>query len=270
MRILSLGAGVQSSTLALMMAKGEIEPAAHAVFADTQAEPEHVYRWLDWLEPLLPFPVHRVTAGSLKDDFLATLTGEKTRCGQPPFFVRNPDNDGTPVSDSSGMLWRKCTKEYKLNPIRKKVRELSGGKPVDQIIGISLDEYMRMKPSRVKYITNVYPLVDMRITRYGCLNWMAEHYPGHVPPKSACYFCPYTHNLRWRDMKMNDPDSWKQATEFDDALRLRRTAKLAAGIKGVIFVHRSMTPLRDVDLRTATDMGQGDMFTNECEGMCGV
>lgn len=47
--ILSLGAGVQSSTLALMAAAGEITPMPQAaIFADTQAEPASVYKWLDW------------------------------------------------------------------------------------------------------------------------------------------------------------------------------------------------------------------------------
>lgn len=35
MRILSLGAGVQSSTLALMAEHGEIEKPDYAIFADT-------------------------------------------------------------------------------------------------------------------------------------------------------------------------------------------------------------------------------------------
>ena len=49
--VLSLGAGVQSSTLALMAAAGEVTPMPDAaIFADTQAEPAGVYRWLDWLE----------------------------------------------------------------------------------------------------------------------------------------------------------------------------------------------------------------------------
>ena len=67
--IISLGAGVQSSALALMAAKGEITPMPDfAIFADTQAEPQSVYRWLDWLETQLPFPVHRVTKGDLTVD----------------------------------------------------------------------------------------------------------------------------------------------------------------------------------------------------------
>jgi len=64
--VISLGAGVQSSTIALMAAHGEIAPMPDAaIFADTQAEPVSVYRWLDWLETQLQFPVHRVTAGNL-------------------------------------------------------------------------------------------------------------------------------------------------------------------------------------------------------------
>ena len=56
--VLNLGAGVQSSCLALMAAMGEVKPMPDfAVFADTQAEPKSVYDWLDWLEKQLPFPV---------------------------------------------------------------------------------------------------------------------------------------------------------------------------------------------------------------------
>jgi hypothetical protein len=63
---ISLGAGVQSSTLALMAAAGEITPMPEAaVFADTQREPKAVYEWLKWLETQLPFPVLRVTKGDL-------------------------------------------------------------------------------------------------------------------------------------------------------------------------------------------------------------
>ncbi|MBK8468162.1 MAG: hypothetical protein IPL32_20295 [Chloracidobacterium sp.] len=98
--IISLGAGVQSSTMALMAAHGEITPIPDcAIFADTQAEPQSVYTWLDWLEKELPFPVYRVTKGSLavvsttirrsKNDKLYTN-------GQPPAFMmlRRGKNNG--------------------------------------------------------------------------------------------------------------------------------------------------------------------------------
>lgn len=56
--ILSLGAGVQSSAMALMAAVGEVTPMpAFAVFADTGDEPDDVYTWLERLRQLLPFRV---------------------------------------------------------------------------------------------------------------------------------------------------------------------------------------------------------------------
>lgn len=268
LRVLSLGAGWQSSALALMAAAGEIGPMPDlAIFADTVNEKRATYRYLaEHIEPNVPFPVHHVSAGDLAADFLAALAGDVTRCGQPPFFVRNPDNDGTPAADSGGMLWRKCTKEYKLQPIRAKVREASGGRAVEQWIGISLDEAHRMRDSGVQYIKNRYPLVEARLTRGDCAQWLLRHgFP--LPPKSACYFCPYTSDEHWRAMKRDEPEEWDRACAFDDALRARRVTKLAAGIKGEIFVHRSMRPLRDADLGDESTL---DMFGNECEGMCGV
>ena len=66
LRVLSLGAGVQSTTLALMAAHGEIGPMPDcAIFADTGWEPKAVYEHLAWLGSLnvLPFPIHIVSAG---------------------------------------------------------------------------------------------------------------------------------------------------------------------------------------------------------------
>ena len=54
--ILSLGAGVQSSAMALMAMHGEILPNDDlvCVFSDTQAEPKSTYKHLDWLKKVLP------------------------------------------------------------------------------------------------------------------------------------------------------------------------------------------------------------------------
>ena len=57
--------------MALMAAHGEITPMPDAcIFSDTGAEPDSVYRYLDWLETVLPFPVHRVSYGDLTEDSL--------------------------------------------------------------------------------------------------------------------------------------------------------------------------------------------------------
>ena len=80
--IISLGAGVQSSTMSLMAKHGEITPMPKAaVFADTGGEPRKVYTWLDWLEKQLPFPVYRVDNGNLKEDIIAAVENKKRFAG---------------------------------------------------------------------------------------------------------------------------------------------------------------------------------------------
>ncbi len=104
--VLSLGAGVQSSCLALMIAKGEVKTKhdeIHAIFSDVGWEPPQVYSWLDELEKQLNFPVHRVNRGHLRNDLLASAKN-MTRIGNPPLYS---------LSDKGkkGMLRRICTYE---------------------------------------------------------------------------------------------------------------------------------------------------------------
>lgn len=61
LRVLSLGAGVQSTTLAYMVARGDLELIDFAVFADTGDEPARVYEHLDRLENVVPFEIIRVS-----------------------------------------------------------------------------------------------------------------------------------------------------------------------------------------------------------------
>jgi hypothetical protein len=35
-------------------------------------------------------------------------------------------------------------------------------------------------------------------------------------------------------------------------------------------MHRSLRPLDEVDFRNLEDMGQMNMFNEDCEGLCGV
>jgi hypothetical protein len=69
-------------------------------------------------------------------------------------------------------------------------------------------------------------------------------------------------------MRDADPVSWIDAVDFDHSLR--SGDQPAFGAKEPVYLHSSMIPLDQVDLSTAADRGQLDLFTNECEGMCGV
>lgn len=295
LRVLSLGAGVQSTTLALMAAHGEIGPMPDcAIFADTGWEPQAVYEHLDWLKSpnVLPFPIHIVSAGDLRADLLAGAQGE--RWASIPAFTRNvtPAGAELPVYDEDengdlvvvgsrilkaervgvGMIRRQCTGDYKIVPIRRKVRELLGiaGRrspktPVaEQWIGISLDEALRMKPSFEDWQVNRWPLIERHMTRHDCLRWLERHgYPR--PPKSACIGCPFHSDDHWRHMRDYDPDAWADAVWVDHAIRSG-----FRGIRGEVYLHRSAVPLDQADLTIDADRGQLDLWPNECEGMCGI
>lgn len=260
MRVISLGAGVQSTAMALMAAHGEIGPMPDcAIFADTGWEPKTVYEHLDRLETMLPFPVHRVSAGNLRSDAITGLTRRSGRFTAIPWFIRNADG-------SDGMGKRECTSHYKLEPIQRKIVAMHGGKRpkggTEMWIGISTDEAMRMKPSRVQYIVNRWPLIERLMNRRECMTWL-ERNGFAVPPKSACIGCPFHSNEHWRQIRAG-PIAWADALEVDKIIRKQ------AGFKGQQFMHSSRKPLDQVDLRTHLEAGQPDLFMNECEGMCGV
>lgn len=260
--LLSLGAGVQSSTMAMMAARGLITPMPRAaVFADTQDEPASVYRWLDWLESKLPFPVHRVTVGRLSDEEVRIRRSKKSgafyRRGLIPAYL----DGGAPV-------FRHCTQEFKLRPIYREYRRIAGIHPtcrtpqVTQWIGISADEAQRMKPSRKSWCVNRWPLVDLLMSRQNCREWFARHgYP--QPPRSACRFCPYHSDTEWSRLKTEEPKDFAQAVAFEQSVQ----AVCQQVGQAKVFLHRSLKPL---DVVAFASDHQPNLFDDECEGMCGV
>lgn len=261
MHFISLGAGVQSTALALMAAAGEITPMPDAaIFSDTRAEPKAVYDHLAWLQSgVLPFPIYVVK----EKDGLTYHLEEKGRFAGAPFFAKTPKGEG--------MLRRQCTREFKVQPIIRKVRELVGlapGRPgprapiVTQWIGFSTDEVVRATPSKIRWIQSRWPLLHKRMSRQDCLAWIAAHgFPR--PPRSACVFCPYKSNEEWRQLRDRHPEDWAEAVRVDRIIR--------DGVRGVrdpLYVHRSLVPLDQVDLSTPEDRGQLNMFGNVCDGVC--
>lgn len=155
-RVLSLGAGVQSSTLLLLSIRGELPKLDCAIFADTQYEPAAVYTHLDWLEGQAAeagIPIHRVTRGNIREDAIEFRQHRRSADGKRfasiPLFVKNGDG-------SQGRIWRQCTSEYKIEPVETFIkRELIGiahrqRAPrevlVEQWMGITFDESHRATP----------------------------------------------------------------------------------------------------------------------------
>ena len=273
LRVLSLGAGVQSSTLALMIHKGQIPMVDCAIFADTQAEPPKVYEWLKFIKKTVSYPVHIVTWRNLEKDVLDASQGEY-QAFTIPFYTKNKE------TEQKGMLMRQCTADYKIKPVTKKVRELLGYKKgervdlkevkVEMLLGISTDELRRMRMNRLRYIDNQYPLInDFGMSRQDCIAWMKDNgYP--MPAKSACYFCPFHSQSTWKEIKENDPELFQKAVEMDKKIRDQEKYKIKNKYKDELYLHRSCEPLD----KALEDDGQLDMFdgfNTICdEGMCGV
>lgn len=170
LRTISLGGGIQSSTMALMASSGEFEDMPDcAIFADTQWESGATYAYLDYLEKRLTFPLYRVTRGSLRKAaiFMANARyepgmGVGDHYAMIPFFMLS----------TGGMGRRTCTADYKIQPVAQKQRELLGVKKrcpvpkdtrVENWIGISTDEASRMKDSQFPWQINRWPLIEKEL-----------------------------------------------------------------------------------------------------------
>ena len=214
---IALGCGTQSSYLKECSERGihGVPRADFCIFADTGDEPKAVYEYLEYLKTLGCIPIHVVSAGHLSADCLDESTkrsclpvftpGDKAIYGAGS--IESADNELFPVEhrqiighvpdfDNPSLALRKCTYDYKIAPIEKKVRELMGykkgervKKKVRALIGISYDELLRMKPSGKKWIDNTWPLVDAALTRQQCIDGMVS-LGLKSPPSSACVYCP--------------------------------------------------------------------------------
>ena len=270
--IISLGAGVQSSTMALMAACGEITPMPDAaIFADTQDEPASVYKWLEWLIKELPFPVHQVTKGSLKAEALrmrVTKDGRVFARTDIPFFTKSDEGQ------IGKIRFRSCTADYKIKPIMQAARKIAGIKRgqtevgVVQWIGISTDEIKRMKPSRDVWAETRWPLIELRMSRQDCLKWMTDHnYP--TPPRSSCVYCPFHRNDEWRRLQTEEPEEFAKAVQFEKDIQ--RVKCSTDNFRSIPYLHRSCKPLDEIDFRSDVERGQGVFnWDDECTGMCGV
>ena len=237
LRILSLGWGVQSWTLAAMAALGEIEPVDYAVHADTTWEHsgtyEHAREWTPWLGE---HGVKVVTVWGQRPDVVREdWKGEGLMI---PAFTTDHK------TGASGKTRRQCTDDWKIQPQRRFISDVlrdRGWKKtpgvVEGLMGISLDEYIRMRDSDVAYITNSYPLVDKRATRADCVGWLEAH-GLDVPVKSSCVFCPFKNRRNWQELKRGGGSDWEAAVAVDAHIRNRRPTVDA-------FVHVARKPLAE-------------------------
>ena len=250
----SYGAGVQSRALLHMALDGRFPRPDRVIFADTQAEPQDVYRTLHEDQTTCQregIPFDTITHGDL------SATDQWGGVYVPAHTLH-------PTTGDRGMLRRQCTHEFKVAPIKRHLRAL-GYERVTLWLGITTDEAARMKPGSAKWLTHTYPLIDAGMNRTDCETYLEER--GLRATKSACVFCPYRSRYGWAKVRAN-PRDWQAAITYDNAVRHARPDG------GELFVHPDRVPLEQAsipDLSVMTSLfDDGGGFGNECEGHCGV
>lgn len=278
LKVISLGLGQQSTALYLMSSISFVERADYAIFSDPGSESKATYEHLKWLKKWSKqnngIPIIHTGKKSIYKDLIHGTGNSGKRFASIPAFTK--DENG-----NIGILKRQCTEEYKTQEIFRAIRKLYGLKarkrtPDTEVwLGISLEEIERMKYPRTKWMTFVYPFINVKSWKTGhetipfttlfrrsdCIEWLtANNFP--VPPKSACTFCPFQSDQRWRELKLNQPKEWKKVIKLDKLIRNSKHK----GVEKPIYLHRSAQPLEEVDLQE----NQLDMFISECSGVCGV
>jgi len=250
-KVISLGWGVQSWTMAAMVALGEIEPVDYAVHSDTTWEMSYTYefakQWTPWLED------RGVKVVAIREDHKIINKWGKTF---PPFFTFN--------KGVRAQLFRQCTPNWKIKPMRRWWNKFRDGEGVEVWIGITYDEVFRAKTSGAKYIHNRFPLLELKMHRRDCLWWLKQNNLP-VPGKSSCTFCPYHSNVAWEYMKREEGRDWEQAVAIDNYVR-------DICPPSPLFVHSSRIPLPDA-VKIPEDEGyiQPELFdtTDVCDsGYC--
>lgn len=229
--VFSYGGGVQSTAALVLAAYGELPATDESnawdafLFSNVgeRAENPATLRYVE--EVAKPFAykqgiplreVRKVRRGGQPDDLMDRIE-------------RSPRSLPFPVRMSNGAPGtRSCTAEYKIRVIVREHKAMGATRERPGIvgIGISMDEIQRAKgwgevDPRAPEQVREYPLLRLQLRRQDCLDIIAEAgLP--LPPRSACWFCPFHSLDEWRRLRRESPDLWEKAVAMEKMLNERR------------------------------------------------
>jgi len=272
MKILSYGAGVQSTALVLMScenarAAGDppypLVPVYDAViYCDLGLEPPWVISQLEFAQNACKKAgiFFKVLDTKLYQHFLENF-GERRTISIPWWTLRD---DG-----KKSKMPRNCTIDFKVNEITNYVRwELLGYKKGQRLkpedvkghqmhMGFGIEEQHRCHENPHQLFTNHFPLVDMGMDRAASYAYILEHW-GLKTKASACAFCPFHRNYYFQYLKQYAPETYQAILKVDHLLR-DKTPK--PPMDSDLFVSRSRKRLEDLTPEDCCDA--------ECFEYCG-
>lgn len=254
MRVFSFGGGVQSVAVLVLAAQERVQYDAF-LFCNVGHDSENPDT-LDYFDEIVqPYAAaHNIRLEVLERRNRRTLYQS---------LVSDNRSIDIPARMANGAPGnRNCTATYKIKLVASWLKRhgASAENPATVGLGISMDEIQRMNESRIPHVRNEWPLIDLRLRRSDCMSLIADAgLP--VPPKSACWFCPFKSPAQWQDMKRERPDLFDKAV----ALEQRINEKRASIGRDAVYLHRSAKPLQDAVSDQTAFFDQLDM----CEsGYC--
>lgn len=238
-QVISYGGGVQSTALLALAAEGRI-PERTFLFANVGDDSEHPAT-LDYVQAVA-MPYAREHGIDLRELYRVDDDGT------PRTLMRQLANENTPsipvfLQGQSMPTQRSCTRTFKLAVVDRWLKEAGATKenPARVGLGISTDEISRVSNKAYsKRQTPYYPLIDLHLSRLDCDN-IIRRAGLPVPPKSACFFCPFHRVGQWREMRRDEPELFERAAELEETLNVKRRERG----KDDVFLTRYGVPLRE-------------------------
>ncbi|MCX5340240.1 phosphoadenosine phosphosulfate reductase [Streptomyces atratus] len=173
-----------------------------------------------------------------------------------------------PVRMANGAPGRRsCTADFKIKVVGRWLREhgATALNPATVGIGISLDEIHRANRRRCEAHEQIeYPLLDLRLRRSDCER-IIEDAGLPVPPKSACFFCPFRTVEAWRRQRRDEPELFSVAVRLEETINKTR----AALGRDSAYLTRYGRPLAEAIPACGAQEEAGDTGDGECDsGWC--
>lgn len=220
-RSVSYGGGVQSTALLVLAAERVIDfpTFLFANVGDDSEMPETV-RYVR--EVAIPYgAAHGIEVHELhrrtRDGEIETLWGRLMKEGSRSLPIPVRMSNGAPGN-------RSCTADFKIRVVGKWLKQhgASEANPAHIGIGISTDEIERTNNRRLeKHEITEYPLIELGLNRNECEN-IIRSVGLPVPPKSACFFCPFHRPSAWQALAIDHPDLFEKSVHLERTLNERR------------------------------------------------
>lgn len=254
MRTFSFGGGVQSMAVLVLAAAGRVQYDAF-LFANVGDDSERAETLTYFQNVAKPYAaangielieLQKTKKNGEKETIYSRVMREGSKSLPLPVYM----STGAPGK-------RSCTADFKIGVISKwlKLHGATKSNPAVCGLGISVDEIHRAKSeSGVAWQTLEYPLLDLRMFRRDCVK-VIQDAGLPVPPKSACWFCPFHSKNEWQRMKREEPDVFDLAVNLELTINSRRNER---GMNSVYF-NRDLVPLSQaIGNQSVMDFGTED------------